>query len=388
MHDCHRCAAPSFVLSPVRPAQQQNRNGFNCRAPGKFSRLAHEGATAGISVGTSNTTMTAPNQLHHAVAAAATAAAAPIQRITKTFGPVSDTVGYWGPVTASIDWCESNYRITHYIAEFFNSTSNLFTVVAGISLAMTARRLQLERRYALIGFFLALVGVGSFMFHGTLLFEAQLLDELPMIYMMLQFLYVILENEPRRKYPWLPTALVAVAAVYSWAHVYFDFVVVFHVVFGALTAPGLIFAIPHGWRDRELQWVFGLSYACLWISFAFWKLDQSFCPTLEHLYLHAVWHAGTAISAVLWAKGAMAVRLRDALGRRIAWHWYGLFRLIPTLSAARPRRRASSTTRAPSPTDSGTADSPVVVSGVAAARRGHVRTNSGDVVGIRLAGRA
>ncbi|KAJ3361530.1 Alkaline ceramidase 3 [Allomyces javanicus] len=326
--------------------------------------------------------MATPNQLHHvssAVAEAATAATAPIRRITKTFGPVSDTVGYWGPVTASIDWCESNYRITHYIAEFFNSTSNLFTVAAGISLAMTTRRLQLERRYALIGFFLALVGVGSFMFHGTLLFEAQLLDELPMIYMMLQFLYVILENEPRRKHPWLPTALVTAAAIYSWAHVYFDFVVVFHVVFGALTAPGLIFAIPHGWRDRELRWVFGLSYACLWISFALWKLDQTFCPTFEHLYLHAFWHAGTAVSAVLWAKGAMAVRLRDALGRRIAWHWHDPFRLIPTLSAARPRRRASAT-RATSPTDSGTADSPVVVGGGGGARRALARTASDEVV--------
>ena len=25
--------------------------------------------------------------------------------------------GYWGPVTASIDWCETNYQVTPYIAE-------------------------------------------------------------------------------------------------------------------------------------------------------------------------------------------------------------------------------------------------------------------------------
>ena len=26
--------------------------------------------------------------------------------------------GFWGPPTATIDWCETNYEVTHYIAEF------------------------------------------------------------------------------------------------------------------------------------------------------------------------------------------------------------------------------------------------------------------------------
>lgn len=42
----------------------------------------------------------------------------------------------------------------------------------------------------------ALVGLGSIFFHATLLYEAQLADELPMIYVASFFLAVLLESEP------------------------------------------------------------------------------------------------------------------------------------------------------------------------------------------------
>jgi dihydroceramidase len=42
----------------------------------------------------------------------------------------------------------------------------------------------------------ALVGLGSFLFHATLLYEAQLADELPMIYVTSYLLAMLLETEP------------------------------------------------------------------------------------------------------------------------------------------------------------------------------------------------
>lgn len=42
----------------------------------------------------------------------------------------------------------------------------------------------------------ALVGFGSFLFHATLLFEAQLADELPMIYVGSMGLFLLFDNKP------------------------------------------------------------------------------------------------------------------------------------------------------------------------------------------------
>jgi dihydroceramidase len=35
---------------------------------------------------------------------------------------------FWGLPTASVDWCETNYNVTPYIAEFFNTLSSVAMV--------------------------------------------------------------------------------------------------------------------------------------------------------------------------------------------------------------------------------------------------------------------
>ena len=32
--------------------------------------------------------------------------------------PAAEREGYWGPTTSTLDWCEENYAVTWYIAEF------------------------------------------------------------------------------------------------------------------------------------------------------------------------------------------------------------------------------------------------------------------------------
>ena len=43
-----------------------------------------------------------------------------------------DPAGYWGLPTSTIDWCEQNYAVTPYVAEFFNTVSSLAMVLAGV----------------------------------------------------------------------------------------------------------------------------------------------------------------------------------------------------------------------------------------------------------------
>ena len=37
--------------------------------------------------------------------------------------------GFWEPRTSTIDWCEINYEVTYYIAEFWNTISNLEMII-------------------------------------------------------------------------------------------------------------------------------------------------------------------------------------------------------------------------------------------------------------------
>ncbi len=50
-----------------------------------------------------------------------------------------DRDGFWGPSTSSIDWCERNYEVTYYVAEFFNAISSIGLVVVGLFTIYTVR---------------------------------------------------------------------------------------------------------------------------------------------------------------------------------------------------------------------------------------------------------
>ncbi len=76
--------------------------------------------------------------------------------------------GYWGNPTSTIDWCEKNYEQTFYIAEFWNTISNLGFLILGIYGLYKAIENGLEKRFQLQFIALITVGIGSALFHGTL----------------------------------------------------------------------------------------------------------------------------------------------------------------------------------------------------------------------------
>ncbi|KAL4696909.1 hypothetical protein H8959_002607 [Pygathrix nigripes] len=70
--------------------------------------------------------------------------------------PAADRDGYWGPTTSTLDWCEENYSVTWYIAEFWNTVSNLIMIIPPMFGAIQSVRDGLEKRY--IASYLALTG--------------------------------------------------------------------------------------------------------------------------------------------------------------------------------------------------------------------------------------
>ncbi|KAF3908378.1 hypothetical protein AA313_de0210182 [Arthrobotrys entomopaga] len=120
--------------------------------------------------------------------------------------PDNQTVGIWGTPTSSVNWCESDYAISYYIAEFVNSMSSMCMVSFGIlgqwSLRYMTKNINsktklegdiydpLHAHPSLLGidriwctwFALQIVGWGSVAFHGSLQWWSQAFDEVPMVW--------------------------------------------------------------------------------------------------------------------------------------------------------------------------------------------------------------
>lgn len=97
--------------------------------------------------------------------------------------------GYWAPVTghshlASIDWCEINYQYSPYIVEFWNCLSSFTLVALGVYDYITLSKSKARSVELLVAILFIVVGSGSAAFHGTLKFNYQLWDELPMFWVM------------------------------------------------------------------------------------------------------------------------------------------------------------------------------------------------------------
>lgn len=96
--------------------------------------------------------------------------------------PEEQAHGFWGETTATIDWCEENYVVSGYIAEFLNTITNAVFILLALFAIFHAYKNKMEPRFLFTACGFCLVGVGSWWFHMTLKYHFQLLDELPMIY--------------------------------------------------------------------------------------------------------------------------------------------------------------------------------------------------------------
>ena len=235
-----------------------------------------------------------------------------------------DPVGFWGAPTASIDWCEQNYAVLPWIAEFWNTLSSLAIVGAGVA-GLFSRRFGAEIRVA-FGL-LVMVGLGSVAFHGTLRFELQMLDELPMLYLVTWLVWLLVENGPvRRLGRWFPAALVGyvllatAGATFNRGHTQF---LAFHLGFGTLE----IFCLLRlSWlalrrENAPVRRRFGLGLLAYAAGIAVWFVDLKDCALVSvtmpahgipNPQLHAWWHVLVSLGFFLLLSVLSFDRLRRA----------------------------------------------------------------------------
>ncbi|KAF9428157.1 Alkaline ceramidase 3 [Podila epigama] len=247
----------------------------------------------------------------------------------------TSSLGYWGTPTSS-DWCESNYDITFYIAEFFNSLSSFSMILVG--LAGIFLHSTFEKRFLLMFGSIVVVGIGSIAFHGTLLYPLQMLDEVPMVYSVLTAAYCCVEDRSYRRYgAWFPvaialygllTTLVMLIAgpenhmlefvVFQSSFIFVLLVVLSHIIkiYGDIKAE----SIQRLWKYAALIGI--LSYGCWNVDFRLCHVVQDMPLGLWNPQLHAAWHVGASITSYLVTL-LICYHRAENLGRQPAIAWKG-----------------------------------------------------------------
>uniref|UniRef100_A0A6I8RPG0 Alkaline ceramidase n=1 Tax=Xenopus tropicalis TaxID=8364 RepID=A0A6I8RPG0_XENTR len=209
--------------------------------------------------------------------------------------PALDRPGYWGPPTSTLEWCEENYAVSFYIAEFWNTVSNLIMILPPIYGAIQTVRDGLETRYLVSFLGLAAVGLGSWCFHMTLQYEMQLFCSL--------FLsrYECFKNRNSYNYLLL-ILLILFSLIVTTVSVMYGLLVSFLVLRSVYIVTWVY------------PWLRGLAYTSLGVfllGFVLWNVDNIFCSTWREVrqkvppvvgavtQFHAWWHILTGLGSYL-----------------------------------------------------------------------------------------
>ncbi|RHZ64514.1 hypothetical protein CDV55_106835 [Aspergillus turcosus] len=90
---------------------------------------------------------------------------------------------FWGPITAKANFCEEDYMVTRYAAEFINTLSNvvyIFYAIYGLYQLRQKPNAGFLRSVPYLG--LMAVGICSALFHVSLKYHTQMLDDISMLF--------------------------------------------------------------------------------------------------------------------------------------------------------------------------------------------------------------
>jgi len=223
--------------------------------------------------------------------------------------------GIWGPVTSTLDWCEANYQFSKYIAEMANSLSNIFTIAIAVYGAKNIQDQSLPSRFA-AGFLAGgFVGVGSFAFHATLLYTAQLADELPMVFSVSTNMFIVFDTAPGFKMTTssylLLISIVIFNVLFSWSYWVYRNPVYHQFVFGSMMlintgrSVWLTSYSKHSNRldpQKRAEITSMFLWGVVWFlsGFFIWNLDNIFCGTLTGWKKQLGWPAAFLLEGHSW----------------------------------------------------------------------------------------
>ncbi|SMR44974.1 unnamed protein product [Zymoseptoria tritici ST99CH_3D1] len=225
---------------------------------------------------------------------------------------------YWGPQTSAVNFCEEDYVITKYIAEFVNTLTSLAYIGYGLQGVYRHKRQSVGPLATVTLPYWGLMGIGIFsgLYHATMKYHTQMGDEMSMHLAMGCVLIRLFTFQRAPEVQRRNAATIAIGlSSFVIYHCLTDEFVLHVIIFFSLS-------LTVGWMTRGLvksgsrpavhkEKLSGLvTFATCNALFAYflWNLDVNFCSTLTRwkhgvgmplgilLELHGWWHMLTAVS--------------------------------------------------------------------------------------------
>ncbi|PVI07104.1 alkaline ceramidase-like protein [Periconia macrospinosa] len=236
--------------------------------------------------------------------------------------PESPGIGRWGIPSSNQNFCEEDYVITHYIAEFVNTLTNLTYVIYGIH---GLRRVQPQKDGGLFSTLafpywgLISVGVLSGWYHATLNYHSQMGDDLSMFVAVGALLHQLLtlDKTPRQRV-FITSAILGTIIPVSVYHCWTDEIILHEIVFAIM-----VFLVGRKIRQLIRERVKNAEAKAKLVSIAnwglgsglfgyfLWNIDYHLCkhvssfrhalglPWAFLFELHGWWHILTGIGAYM-----------------------------------------------------------------------------------------
>lgn len=201
---------------------------------------------------------------------------------------------------SSHSFCEYKYSTLPFIAEFYNTITGVALCLSSYLFYKNNKKLtgKLNRYLYQANYNLFIVGVGTIFFHGTLLYIFQLFDEIPMLLMTFDYIYILLSiTKSNYLYFYYTKYLLCFIIIISyWVHPTLQIIVFFtsfttNVCFIIL----LLDKIQSKYKSNSTisKTYYLLIIGC--IILLIWISDSLFCRYIQHFYLHSIWHIVTSI---------------------------------------------------------------------------------------------
>jgi alkaline ceramidase len=212
---------------------------------------------------------------------------------------------------SDIDWCEPNYLHSEYIAEYYNTLSNLSFIIIGLlSLSYNLYYSKpIELQFIIIIYII--IGLCSFLFHSTLSFLGQITDELGILiiliycysyynyYSLIRTTLLILFCIPTLLYipEYNPCILFIIGGT-----IIIRFYMLISNIMNELNKKDYILPININYNNNKnvynrLCKIFNYNLLLFIISFGCWLFDK-YCYD-PNLHIHYVWHILISINGII-----------------------------------------------------------------------------------------